>query len=88
MVVVLGILRGMVLGIPLGGEALQVGHETQPQRVLQVQPFDSHQVASYFGRALSEADTVVIHSKLSRVEVASAVIAYNRKKKQLLVNID
>lgn len=58
----------------LGGQfslsrvALQVTHEAQPERVLQVDAFDGHQVTCHFAGAFAEAHGVVVHGKLVRIE--------------------
>jgi len=47
--------------LSLRREALQVRHESQPQRVLHVHALDAHHVARHLGGALPEAQTVVVH---------------------------
>lgn len=60
-----GVLRvppvGFTSQLSLRREALQVAHEAQAQRVLDVQPLARHQVPRHLGRALAEPDAVVIH---------------------------
>lgn len=53
--------------LTLGGEALQVGHEAQTERVLHVHALDRDQIAGHLGHALPEADDVVIHGETLRV---------------------
>ena len=51
----------------LGSEALQVGHETHPQRILNVHSFDGDHVTCHFRCALPEAHRVVIHRVFMRI---------------------
>ena len=52
---------------PLGGEALQVGHEPHSERILHVHSFHGDHVTGNFSGALAEAHRVVIHGVLVRI---------------------
>lgn len=60
---------GALLGgqLALRRETLQVTHETQTQRVLDVESLHRHQVSRHLGRALSEPYVVVVHRELAGV---------------------
>ena len=66
---------GFVAKFTLSGKALQVRHETQAHRILDVHPFHGHQVASHFRRAFTESNIVVVHGELVRV-VSQSVQSY------------
>lgn len=53
--------------LPLCSETLQVAHQSEPQRVLDVQPLTADQVACNFSCTLPEADVVIIHGVPLRV---------------------
>lgn len=60
---------GALLGgqLALCRETLQVTHEAQTQRVLDVESLYRHQVPRHLGCALSEPYVVVVHSELAGV---------------------
>ena len=62
----------------LGGKALEVAHEPQPERVLQVGPFETDQVPGHLGHALPESDAVVVEHQAVRIE-RQHVQACNRR---------
>ena len=58
------------VSLPLAGVVVQVGDQTDPQRVRAVQAFDYTQVAGRLGQALPETQTPVVHRQGVGVEVA------------------
>lgn len=52
---------GLGRELPLRREALQVAHEAQAQRILDVEALAADQVPGDLRRALPEADAVVVH---------------------------
>ena len=51
----------------LGGEALQVRHEPQTERILHVHSFHADQVTGNFSGTFPEPDRMVIHGELVRI---------------------
>ncbi len=66
---------GLVGQVALGREALEVGHEAEPERVLDVHPLDGDEVAGDLCGALPETDAVVVDGDLVRV-VGQGVESY------------
>jgi len=60
---------GATLGrqLALLDKVLQVGHEAQAHRVLDVHALDGDKVPGHFGGALTEADDVIVHGHSLRV---------------------
>lgn len=51
------------VSLSLTGVIVEVGHQTEPQRVCAVQAFDDAQVAGRLSQALPETQTAVVHGQ-------------------------
>lgn len=71
-------IRRLRCQLPLRSEALQVAHQPQPQRVLDVQSFAADQIPRNFSRTLPEPNIVVVHRVPLRV-VRERVESCNKK---------
>lgn len=57
------------MGLSLTGVVVQVGDETEPQRVRAVQAFDYAQIAGRLSQALPETQTAIVHRQGMGVEI-------------------
>lgn len=57
------------VSLSLTGVVVQVGHQTDPQRVCAVQAFDDTQIAGRLSKTLPETQTAVVHGQGMGIKV-------------------